>query len=212
MIRMLDGAADLVAEHLRAMQAPFYSDSYCFVAINDGDELMNYDGICFLSGANARFPRELAYADLCEVEFYLETGIRGLYGTEQAVTSSAEGGLWMRIDPTPDDDVESGGYLLCLGEMIASFNCSFFDGYEWVEDWYYNYEAPEAIEFSMTVVDPDELVGPMSVTRLVSIPMAETINNASGAEDTAFTDTTETEQPGTGEEAPEEGGPEEQDN
>ena len=182
------------------------------MAVNDGDEMLNYDGICFLSGANARFPRELAYADLCEVEFYLETGARGLYGTEQAVTATGEGGLWMRIDPTPDDDVESGGYLLCLGEMIASFDCSFFDGYEWVEDWYYDYEAPEAIEFSMTVVDPDELVSPMSVTRLVSIPLVETINEASAAEDTLHTEGMEPEQPESGEEGQDEGEAEEQDN
>lgn len=179
MIRLLEGVAGVLTRHIRAMQPPFFEENPAFVAYNDGDEEagLDYDTVIFLSAANARFPRELALADLCEIEFFIDTGSRGQADNEQVATDSNVGGLWMRIDPTPDDDVESGGYLVALGEQVVSLDFRFFDGYEWLEEWYFDNEVPEAIEFTITVSDPDGLENPMTLTRLVTVPTAATINN-----------------------------------
>lgn len=210
MIKLITQASDTIERHLRAIQAPFNSLNSAFVVLDDSDEELDYDDVSFLSSANARFPRELAFADLCEIEFYIDTGERGQYGDEQEVTATNNGGLWMRIDATPDDDVEGGGYLICLGEQIVSFNLRFFDGYEWVEEWFSTYEVPEAIEFSLVVVDPEGLENPMSLTRLVSVPLAKTINESSTGEFATFDtmgEESEAPQPGDeggGQEQPEE--------
>lgn len=181
MLRLLEGAAEVITRHFRAVEAPFMEINPTFIALNDGDEYGDYDDVCFLSSANARFPRELALGDLCEIEFYIETGERGAFEDEQ-MTAQLSPGLWMRIDPTPDDDVETGGYLVLLGEQITSFNVTFIDGQEQLDEWFYDYEAPEAVEFTLVVTDPEERENPMSLTRLVVIPKAELINEQTTGE------------------------------
>jgi len=188
MLRLTEGVGDILTRQLQAIQPPFFSLNPAFVAINDEDELSDLDAIVFLSSANTRFPRQLATSDLCEMEFYIERGQTGEDSTAAAVESGAEatgetaaatasGGLYMRIDPTPDDNVEDGGYIVPLGELVTSLDFRFYDGFEWVEDWYYDYEVPEAIEFTIVVSDPEGLENPMSLTRLVLVSSAAMINS-----------------------------------
>jgi len=195
MIRLLEGAGQMITRQLRAMQPPFLEGNPAFIAINDSDESGDFDSICFLSSANPRFPRELDFTDLCEIEIYIETEESGQETGEAAGQVSEEGtaesasvgpgsetqrtpgGLWIRMDATPDDDLESGGYLIELGAQITSLNFLFFDGYEWLEEWYDDTQVPEAIELSLTVTDPLERENPMTLTRLVTIPIATAIND-----------------------------------
>jgi len=181
MIRLIEGTADILTRHLRAVHKPFFDINPAFVAINNGDEERDYDLVVFLSSANVRFPRELALSDLCEIEFYIETGERGELEGEVAVSTQNERGLWMRIDPTPDDDVETGGYLVLLGEQFTSLDFRYFDGYEWLEEWFDETQVPEVIEFSLTISDPLERENPMNLTRLVVLPTATLVNDAAFA-------------------------------
>ncbi|MCX8036844.1 MAG: hypothetical protein N3D11_07290 [Candidatus Sumerlaeia bacterium] len=209
MIRLLDGVADLITRQLRAIQPPFYPLSPAFLAYNDGDETADFDSMAFVTSANPRFPPELALSDLCEVEFYIDVPVEeGLTGgmsqtadmgmgtmydplmnmmgemppsaTGETETQATQtGGLWMRIDPTPDDDLENGGYLVDLGIQITSFNLRFYDGYEWLEDWLNDSQVPQAVEFSLTCTDPEGRENPITLTRLVRIPTARAINQGS---------------------------------
>jgi uncharacterized membrane protein YgcG len=201
MIRLMEGSAQLLTRYLRAIQPPFLQGGLAFVAINDGDEEGDYDSICFYSSANPRFPRELAYSDLCEVEFYIDTGTKTDETaqptdemTGEAVdqtlgnamgsaleTATGTGGLWLRIDPTPDDDLQSSGYLIELGAQITSLNFRFFDGAEWVEDWLDDTRVPVAVEFTLIITDPTDRENPMILTRLVTIPLAKAINDGAFA-------------------------------
>jgi hypothetical protein len=176
MLRLLEGTADVIIRHLRSIEPPFMEYNSTFVAIDDSDDLASYDSMTFLSSANARFPRQLAFSDLCEIEFFLESGITDEMTAEAVDASDLAPGLYMRIDPTPDDELETGGYLVPLGEIVTSFDIRYFDGYEWVEEWYFESEVPEAVEFSITVADPLERENPMTLTRLVVISNAEQIN------------------------------------
>ncbi len=209
MIRLLDGVADLMTRQLRAIQPPFYPFTPAFLAYNDGDETADFDSMAFVTSANPRFPPELALSDLCEVEFYMDIGTEedltgGMSETadmgtsamydpwmdmtgemppptagDAATQATQTGGLWMRIDPTPDDDLESGGYLVDLGIQITSFNLRFYDGYEWLEDWLNDTQVPQAVEFSLTCTDPEGRENPITITRLVRIPTARMINDGS---------------------------------
>jgi len=204
MVRLLDGTADLIARHLRAIQPPFYQGTPAFLAIDDGDEVNDYDTVAFVSAANPRTPPELNVSNLCEVQFHIDTGTnegsglatgeRATEPADQAVAepsavaagmagapAEAQGGLWMRIDPTPDDDLQSGGYLIQLGEQFTSLKFRFFDGTEWVDEWYDDTQVPQAVEFTLTVSDPADRENPMSLIRLVRIPTAKAINEASQA-------------------------------
>jgi len=194
MIRLLEGTADLITRHLRAIQPPFLDGNPAFIHINDGDDEGDYDSVCFLSSSNPRFPRQLNFADLCEIEFYIETGTNGEQtggaaaesangqtgerssAASAAGTDQANGGLWLRVDPTPDDYLEGDGYRMELGAQITSLDFRFFDGFEWLEDWFDDTQVPEAIEFSLTIADPLNRENPMTLTRLVMISMAKAIN------------------------------------
>jgi len=194
MFRLLQGAAELITRQLRAMQPPFFEENSVCFAVDDGDEEGDYDSIAFLSNANPRVPSDLDLSDLCEVEFYIDTGEREVAEDETVIAGTpGEGGLWMRIDPTPDDDPLGGGYLVQIGGQIVSFDLRFFDGTEWLDEWYYDTEAPVAVEFTLTVADSDGLENPMTLTRLVVIPMAERINSqttswTTGEEEAATTE------------------------
>jgi hypothetical protein len=199
MIRLTEGTVQIITSYLRAIQPPFLQLNPAFFAINDGDEESDYDSVCFLSSANPRFPRELDKSDLCEVEFYIDTGAeteetaqptaemtgeaakQPLASASASGANTAKGGLWMRIDPTPDDDIETGGYLVELGEQITSLNFRFFDGMEWLEDWYDETQVPIAVEFTLTVSELQGRENPMTLTRLVTIPMAKAINEGAFA-------------------------------
>ena len=199
MFRLSEGVSQIITRYLRTMQPPFLEGNSVLWAIHDSDEVNDYDSICFLSSANPRFPRELDLSDLCEVEFYVETAgesatgatatgaadtragmTNGMgrppAGTAASETEQTQGGLWMRIDPTPDDDIASGGYLIELGEQITSLAFRFFDGVEWVDEWFDDTVMPEVVEFSITISDPLERENPLTLTRLVHIPTAKAFN------------------------------------
>jgi hypothetical protein len=218
MLRLLEGVSAILTRQIQSVQPPFYQANPVFIAINDTDAEGDYDGIAFLSGANPRYPKVLETSDLCEIEIYVDAGAAaedapgGAPSTGADMSGAMEAGaatgtprqntgLWMRIDPTPDDDVESGGYLLSLAPEITSFNVQYYDGVEWLEEWYTDYEAPQAIEFTITATDPEGRENPMSLTRLVLVPNAERINNSSGSTMTSGQGTTSDQQssgPGSG--------------
>ena len=194
MVRLLEGSAQVLTRHLRAIQPPFLQTNPVFLAYNDSDETGDYDAVYFLSSANPRSPRELAMSDLCEIAIYIDTGLpadetaqptdvmtgeatdQTAATTEQTAAETGPGGLWLRMDPTPDEDIETGGYLIELGDMATGLNFRFFDGVEWMDDWLDDTLVPEAVEFTLTVSDPMERENPMTMTRLVTIPLAKAIN------------------------------------
>jgi len=195
MFRLLDGTADLVTRYLRTIQPPFIEGGAAFVAYNDSDDAGDYDSIAFVCSGNPRSPSVLAMSDLCEIEFYIDAGETGEEGeatgaTETEPTARGERsetgervnrGLWMRIDPTPDEDLESGGYLTQLSPQITSFDVQFFDGAEWTEEWLNTTAVPEAVEFSLTVTDPEGRENPMTLTRLVYLSTAVAVNDGTMA-------------------------------
>ena len=212
MIRLLDGVADVMTHYIRAIQPPFIENTPAFLAIDDGDDQGDYDSIAFISSANPKSPRQLALSDICEVQFYIDLGQNAEeYGaptveltTDNAANSPAEatpapsgasettlGGLWMRLDATPDEDLGSGGYRIQLAEQINSLNFRYYDGVEWLDEWYDDTQVPVAVEFTLTITDPLERENPMVLTRLVDVPLAKAINDGTlaGTASSTSTDT-----------------------
>jgi uncharacterized membrane protein YgcG len=214
MIRLLDGTADVITRYLRTIQPPFIENTSAFLAIDDGDDQGDYDSVAFISSANPKSPRQLALSDICEVQFYIDVGQNSenfgaptveLTGDlvanspeatptplqQPATSEEPQGGLWMRIDATPDDDLMSGGYRIQLAEQINSLNFRFFDGTEWLYEWYDDTQVPQAVEFTLIIRDPLERENPMVLIRLVDIPMAKAINDGtlSGTASSTSSDT-----------------------
>lgn len=68
--------------------------------------------------------------------------------------------LFMRINPSSDNIFLEGGFELPVAENVLMFNARFFDGTEWLDEWY-EPGLPLAIEFSF-VLDEQELSGRMA--------------------------------------------------
>jgi len=68
--------------------------------------------------------------------------------------------LFMRINPSSDNIFLEGGFELPVAENVLMFSARFFDGTEWLDEWY-EPGLPLAIEFSF-VLDEQELSGRMA--------------------------------------------------
>ena len=93
--------------------------------------------------------------DVSEVDFTFDPG-------------APENGFTMRIDSSPDAYADEGGYFATLSDLVQSFKVVYFDGEEWVEEWF-STELPYAIEFTLTLVDADEEIRPGGSARLHEI-------------------------------------------
>ena len=140
-LRVARTTGSLIERHLRSAVPPT-SDGY---RVFDGEVLGDGETpghrLTMFSSAQGRFPRDLPPTDVCEVEFELdpETG----------------DGMLMRIDATPDDDPYEGGYSIQLSPLIRQFSLTYFDGEEWVEDWYRT-SLPKAVELTLAIAYPGQ--------------------------------------------------------
>lgn len=73
--------------------------------------------------------------------------------------------LFMRINPSSDNIFLEGGYELPVAEGVLMFSARFFDGTEWLDEWY-EPGLPLAIEFSF-VLDEQKLSGRMDTGEIV---------------------------------------------
>jgi hypothetical protein len=73
---------------------------------------------------------------------------------EFAFDPAEEGGLTMRIDPTPGEELDDGGETVELSPWVKSFKVLYFDGEEWVDEWLGD-TLPRAVEFHLTIADGD---------------------------------------------------------
>lgn len=118
--------------------------------------------ITFMSTSSSRFPRSAARTDVNEVtiRFDPEDGR----------------GLTLRVDPTPDDVPDDGGYEVALYDHVAGFEIQYYDGAEWAPEWARN-AAPQAFQFTITLKEVDdggiETGGLYEVKRLVWTPRAK---------------------------------------
>jgi hypothetical protein len=104
---------------------------------------------------------------MSEIEFYFDP--------------SDGDGLSMRIDSTPDEFADEGGYRGELSNLVTSFQVVYFDGFEWLEEWFED-GLPQAVEFRITFVDPadidDDTGQPREyqVSRLVTLPAVRPVD------------------------------------
>lgn len=131
---------DLVERHLRAAVSPERASGDVSIYFW-GEDLSTDDvyghRITLMSSSASRFPRSAAMTDVSEIDFEFDP--------------EGEDGLTMRIDSTPDEFPDDGGYRAVLSPMVKSFEVKYFDGTEWSEEWYAS-ELPQAIEFHVMLV------------------------------------------------------------
>lgn len=165
-------AADTIERHLRGALPPELRDDYVFQGEDLSDEAAFGHRLTLASANVARFPRAESAADAWELEI-----------TYDPVETD---GLTLRLDPSPDNEYDTGGYLMDLAPGVTSFQVLYYDNGEWLEDWYRD-ELPHAVEFHLTLeavdpaADPDaeptrDDDGPprrsITVSRIVTLPMA----------------------------------------
>lgn len=140
-LRVARTTGDLIERHLRSAVPPT-SDGYrIFDGEVLGDDVTPGHRLTLFSSAQGRFPRDLPPTDVSEVEFELDP--------------ESGDGMLMRIDATPDDDPYEGGYTIQLSPLIRQFSVTYFDGEEWVEDWYRT-SLPKAVELTMAIAYPGQ--------------------------------------------------------
>ena len=127
--------ADLIERHLRAAMTPDSADNVVFEGEDLSGDQIDGHRLTLLSTAPGRFPRSAPLRDAAEVTFELdpETG----------------DGLNMRIDATPDDLPNEGGYNIPLGEDVRSFGVKYYDGTDWRSSWS-EQSLPVAVQFTLT--------------------------------------------------------------
>jgi prepilin-type N-terminal cleavage/methylation domain-containing protein len=180
--------ADLIERHLRSAIPP---GGY---AVFRGADLSTADvaghRLTLLSAAAGRFPRSLPRTDSSEIEFEFDP----LTGD----------GMTLRIDSSPDDDPYTGGYRVQLSGLVRSFTVYYFDGVEWLEEWY-DSRLPLAVEFRFTIAEPGDAPAapadvatadpapapppPQQVARLVWLPLAGAEQDGAGTTQTGPTST-----------------------
>lgn len=153
---------DLIERNLRSAVSP--ADASGNVSIYFwGEDLSDDDvyghRITFMSTAAMRFPRSSGPTDMSEIDFEFDP-------------ESGEG-MTMRIDSTPDEFPDDGGYTAELSSMVKSFEVKYFDGIEWSEDWF-DSVLPQAIEFHVMLSDAKE-------DDSAPAPKAERTGGSSGA-------------------------------
>lgn len=176
-LQIAQTTSDLIERHLRCAVSPSTGNNVSFTGLDLSDGERHGHQLIFMSAAPGRFPRRSALTDMSEIEFTLDP----LDGQ----------GMTMRIDSTPGSISETGedtGYRASLSPMVSSFQVTYFDGTDWLEEWI-GTDLPQAVEFSITISDPEE-ISPVTgqprtydVSRLVSMPTvkpAETPDASSG--------------------------------
>lgn len=170
-LRVARTTSSLIERHLRSAVRPTTD----YLRVFDGEVLSEGETtghrLTMISSAQGRFPRDLPPTDVCEIEFELDP--------------DTEDGLVMRIDATPDDDPYEGGYSIELSPLVRQFELIYFDGEEWVEDWYRT-SLPQAVELTLAIApsaegtEEDEETSAEDddpalyhFSRLISLPMGE---------------------------------------
>lgn len=166
-LQLAQTTSDLIERHLRSAVPPSTTGYAVFWGLDLSNDMTRGHSLSFISTAPGRFPRSLPPTNASEIEFYLdpETG----------------DGFAMRIDSSPDDEPDFGGYYARFSPLIQSFEVIYFDGTEWLEEWFAN-ELPQAVEFTFTIADPED-VSPVTgeprayrVKRLVAMPLAPNLD------------------------------------
>lgn len=128
--------ADLLERHLRSAMPPDSADYVVFEGEDLSDDETDGHRLTLLSAAPGRFPRSAPLRDASEVTFELDP--------------QEADGLTMRIDATPDDLPDRGGYLMSLGDSVRSLSVTYYDGKDWIPDWTRQY-LPMAVQFTITL-------------------------------------------------------------
>jgi prepilin-type N-terminal cleavage/methylation domain-containing protein len=159
--------SDMIERHLRSAMAPSGDGRVIFYGedLSEGEDVLGHR-LTFASAAPVRFPRDLPLTDASEVEFELDP--------------ASGDGLTMRIDSSPDDEPEAGGYRIELSPRVRDFKVLYHDGTDWVKQWDED-ALPVAVEFFFTVTAaqdrPDtpateKAPQPYTVRRLIAMPTA----------------------------------------
>lgn len=156
MIQTARSVGDLIERQLRSAIDPESGVDVIFWGEDLSDGEIGGHRITLLSSAPVRFPRSLPLTDASEIEFVFDPSL-------------AES-MSMRIDSSPDDLPDGGGYRISLSENVVAFQVMYFDGEEWLEDWLTS-GLPQAIEFTVTFVKP-ETGKEFQISRLVALPLA----------------------------------------
>lgn len=155
--------ADLIERHLRCAVDPKTGGNVIFWGLDFSEGETRGHQLTFISSAATRFPRSAPPSDACEVEFSFDP-VSG-------------DGMTMRIDSSPDEEPDGGGYRASLTNLVQSFEVQYFNGVEWVEEWFES-SLPQAVEFRITFADPDEEVPEgqtptnHKIARMISLPLA----------------------------------------
>jgi len=83
---------------------------------------MTADNLDF--GTHNYTPKREHEADFCEVSYYLQKG-----------EEDGEFNLWIRRDPTPDDDPVGGGTQEEIATGVKGLRFEYYDGFDWYEEW-----------------------------------------------------------------------------
>lgn len=98
-------------------------------------------------------------ADICQVQFFLNTD-----------PELPELGLMMRRKPLPDGGDESeGGTVDELAPNAIAFNTVYYDGLEWVDEWFTEGSLPEAVQVAMALRDPRDPRGYFVFSRVIPL-------------------------------------------
>ena len=153
----------MIERRLRSTVPPFGNDPFVFEGedLSDGET----DGHCltFLASSDGRIPRSEAPTDLSEVTFSFDP--------------AEDEALSMRLDSSPDDLLDEGGYRLTLSPLVTAFKVLYFDGTDWVDDWS-EQRLPRAVEFHLTFEEDEKSLSQgkkpyvYQISRLVTLPMA----------------------------------------
>ena len=162
-LQIAQSTGDLIERNLRSAVSPATGRDVLFWGIDLSDGETPGHQIIMRSSAIGRIPRSQPMVDSSEIEFYFDPGDGG--------------GFQMRIDSSPDEYPDQGGYNISLSPLIQSFKVNYFDGEEWLENWVED-SLPLSVEFRFTVSDPKDVspvTGQPSVyefSRLVTMPAA----------------------------------------
>lgn len=162
-LQVAQSTGDLIERNLRSAVSPETGEDVLFWGIDLSNGETPGHQIIMLSTAIGRIPRSQPLTDTSEVEFYFDP--------------DDGDGFQMRIDSSPDEYPDQGGYNISLSPLIQSFKVNYFDGEEWLEDWVEE-GLPLSVEFRFTVSDPKDVspvTGQPSVyefSRLVTMPTA----------------------------------------
>lgn len=124
-----------------------------FVGIQQQINGIAVDQLSFVAVINNPEYAQEGESDLSEVHYYIDLD-----------TETPERWLQVRYDPTPDDDVFSGGVSHLLGPHVMAMSFLYFDGDSWLAEWDSTEELPMAVNIMIGVTkdgfveDPEDIV------------------------------------------------------